>query len=198
MRRISWRMSSSQKEATTYLSQLAAGDARAADELFGLVYTELRSLAGSYLRGGGSQTLQPTALVHEAYLRMISADAGEGWSSRAHFLGVAAKAMRSVLVDHVRARGARKRGGELQRVPLDDLVEQLEQSGSDLVALDDALGALAELDSELARLVELRFFGGLTIEETAKVLEVSTATVERSWRTARLWLRARLGDGAPH
>lgn len=191
-------MSGTRSDATTYLNQLAAGDARAADELFGLVYTELRSLAGSYLRGGGAHTLQPTALVHEAYLRMISAEASTDWSGRAHFLGVAAKAMRSVLVDHVRARGASKRGGEAQRVPLDELVEQLEQSGSDLVALDDAMGVLAELDPELARVVELRFFGGLTIEEAASVLGVSTATVERSWRTARMWLRARLGDDAPH
>ncbi len=185
------------RDATVCLSELAAGDARAADELFGLVYAELRSLAGSYLRGGGPQTLQPTALVHEAYLRMIDSDGGAGWSSRAHFLGVAAKAMRSVLVDHVRAKRAHKRGGELARVPLDELVEQLEQTGSDLVSLDDALSSLAELDPQLAKLVELRFFGGLSIDETAKVLGVSTATVERSWRTARLWLRARLGDDAP-
>ncbi len=189
-------MDPARRDATVSLRELAAGDARAGDELFGLVYAELRSLAGSYLRGGGPQTLQPTALVHEAYLRMIDSDGGSGWSSRAHFVGVAAKAMRSVLVDHVRAKRAHKRGGELARVPLDELVEQLEQSGSDLVSLDDALSALADLDPQLAKLVELRFFGGLSIDETAKVLGVSTATVERSWRTARLWLRARLGEGA--
>jgi RNA polymerase sigma-70 factor (ECF subfamily) len=188
-------MASTSRDATRYLNELAAGDSRAADELFGLVYSELRSLAGSYLRGANpAQTLQPTALVHEAYLRMISAETPAGWENRAHFLGVAAKAMRSVIVDHVRAKRARKRGGEFQRVPIDDLVDDLEHSGADLVALDDALAALAQLDPELARLVELRFFGGLTIDETSKVLGVSTATVERSWRTARLWLRDRLGE----
>lgn len=190
-------MDPERRDATVSLNALAAGDPRAADELFGLVYAELRSLAGSYLRGGGPQTLQPTALVHEAYLRMIDSGGESGWSSRAHFVGVAAKAMRSVLVDHVRAKRAHKRGGELARVPLDDLVEQLEQTGSDLVSLDDALSSLAQLDPQLAKLVELRFFGGLSIDETSKVLGVSTATVERSWRTARLWLHARLGDGAP-
>lgn len=189
-------MAARNDDATRCLKALSAGDARAADELFQLVYGELRELAGGYLRGAAARTLQPTVLVHEAYLRMIDTPSGQEWSSRAHFLGVAAKAMRSVLVDHVRARNARKRGGEFERVPLDALVDELEQSGSDLVALDDALAALGELDHDLARLVELRFFGGLTIEETAKVLGVSTATVERSWRTARLWLHERLGPDA--
>jgi len=185
-------MSDVERNATRYLHEMSAGDPRAANELFHLVYAELRALAGSYLRGANpAQTLQPTALVHEAYLRMV--DVQDGWESRAHFLGVAAKAMRSVLVDHARAKGAEKRGGSRQRVPIDDLVDELEQAGADLVSLDDALQALAELDADLARLVELRFFGGLTIEETSKVLGSSTATVERSWRTARLWLRDRLG-----
>lgn len=188
-------MSDQTREATVCLDRLRAGDARAADELFRLVYVELRALAGSFMRGANpAQTLQPTALVHEAFLRLVSADEQAGWESRAHFLGVAAKAMRSVLVDHARAKHAQKRGGEHNRVPLDLLIDELEDTGSDLVSLDDALMSLAELDPELARLVELRFFGGLTIEETAKVMGVSTATVERSWRTARLWLRERIGE----
>ncbi|MCC7011333.1 MAG: sigma-70 family RNA polymerase sigma factor [Planctomycetes bacterium] len=182
------------RDATTFLARSRAGDPRAADELFRLVYAELRALAGNYMRGvNPAQTLQPTALVHEAFLRMVSAEQAEGWESRAHFLGVAAKAMRSVLVDHARAKHAQKRGGAQNRVALDGLIEELEHTGSDLVSLDDALSALAEVDDELARVVELRFFGGLTIEETAKVMGISTATVERAWRTARLWLRDRLG-----
>jgi RNA polymerase sigma factor (TIGR02999 family) len=181
------------RDATVHLARLRAGDARAADDLFRLVYEELRGLAGRYLAGAnGAPTLQPTALVHEAFVRLVHAEPGDGYASRAHFMGVAAKAMRSVLVDHVRAKRAQKRGGAFERVPLDDLVDELEQQASDLVALDDALVALAELDPDLARLVELRFFGGLSIEETARVLGTSTATVERSWRTARTWLRDRL------
>jgi RNA polymerase sigma factor (TIGR02999 family) len=186
-------MSSPTAEATVFLRRLNAGDARAADELLPLVYAELRSLAANYMdRGRGSHTLQPTALVHEAFLRMIVGEEVGQWQSRAHFLGVAAKAMRSVLVDHARAKHAHKRGGSAERVALDGLVEQLEAQTSDLVSLDDALSELAQVDAELARVVELRFFGGLTIEETANVMETSNSTVERAWRTARLWLRDRL------
>lgn len=186
-------MVSRQGEATVCLARLCRGDRAAGDELFRLVYGELREMAGGFMRRGQKgETLQPTALVHEAFLRLVEGEPAEGWESRAHFLGVAAKAMRSVLVDHVRAKQAQKRGGSSARVPLDDLVDELQQSGSDLVSLDDALQALAQLDGELARVVELRFFGGLTIEETARVMGISTATVERAWRTARLWLRDRL------
>ncbi|MCE9595642.1 MAG: sigma-70 family RNA polymerase sigma factor [Planctomycetes bacterium] len=185
-------MATPSTDATVFLRRLSAGDPRAADELLPLVYSELRAVAGSYMNRD-AHTLQPTALVHEAFLRMVAAEEVAQWQSRAHFMGVAAKAMRSVLVDHARAKHATKRGGSAERVALDGLVEQLEAQSSDLVAVDDALARLAGVDPELARVVELRFFGGLTIDETARVMETSTATVERAWRTARLWLREQLG-----
>jgi RNA polymerase sigma factor (TIGR02999 family) len=179
-------------DATVFLERLRAGDAAAGQELFRLVYAELHALAGRVLSGAdAARTLQPTALVHEAYLRMV-ASKRDAFENRSHFMGVAARAMRSVLVDHVRSKRTQKRGGAANRVPLDDLVLELEQQATDLLALDEALVALAELDADLARLVEVRFFGGLSIAEAAKVLGVSTATVERDWRTARLWLRERL------
>jgi len=177
---------------TLLLQRMGRGDRGAAEELFGILYDELRRRAAGIMSGQAGQTLQPTAVVHEAWLKL-----GEGdWESRGHFLGVAAKAMRSVLVDHARARRAEKRSGGGSRVGLDQVLLAYEERALDLVGLDEALGRLEAFDPELARLVELRFFGGLSIAETAEVLGRSTATIERSWRTARSFLRVELGDEA--
>lgn len=157
------------------------------------VYAELRDLAHRYLsveRPG--HTLQPTALVHEAYLR-ISAQTSRLALDRAELIAAAAGAMRLVLVDHARRRRAEKRGGSARRVPLDDVLASYEERAIDLVAVDDALQRLTNVDPDLARLVELRFFGGLSEEDIASVLGVSARTVRRGWRTARLWLARELG-----
>ncbi len=184
-------------EATRLLSAVEAGESGAAEKLLPLVYGELRSIAEGLMGGERrDHTLQPTALVHEAYVRLIEG-AGRGpWSSRSHFVRVAARAMRNVLVDHARSRSAQKRGGG-RRIEhaLDLALGELEKNVPDLVALDAALERLERLDEPLARIVELRFFGGLTIEETASVLGVSAPTVERGWRVARMWLRTELSGG---
>lgn len=182
---------------TRLLQRLADGQSEAADELLPLVYTELRALAAGYMAQERRQhTLQATALVHEAWLRIQKdADGGEPWQNRAHFLGVAARAMRRVLIDHARRRGAEKRGGERARLPLDEALELFEEHGPDLLTLDEALQRLAATDAELARIVELRFFAGASNGEIAEALGVSTRTVERGWKVAQAWLRAELGDG---
>jgi RNA polymerase sigma factor (TIGR02999 family) len=181
----------SQHEVTRLLIQLTDGDHAALDELLSLVYSELRRLAASYLRRERQgHTLQPTALVHEAYLRLID-QTQVRWQNRAHFFGVAAQMMRRILVDHARQQQAEKRGGEFQKFSLDDMNINLDVSGeraSNLVALDEALERLAALDPQKARVVELRFFGGLSVEETAEVLGVSAPTVKRQWRMAKAWL----------
>lgn len=180
----------------TLLQRMDGGERAAADELYTLLYDELRQRAGRMLGAVAGQTLQPTAVVHEAWLRVKGA--GEQFANRAHFLGVAAKAMRSVLVDHARMKRADKRGAGRARVPLDDAVQLFETRVPDLVELDDLLARLSEVDATLARVVELRFFAGLSIEETARALNLSTATVERGWRTARAWLRVALsGEAEP-
>jgi RNA polymerase sigma-70 factor (ECF subfamily) len=154
-----------------------------------LVYAELRRTAARYLRRERSgHTLQPTALVHEAYVRLID-QRDVQWQNRAHFLGFAAQVMRHILVDHARAHSAGKRGGGAARVTLSEALVVPEERDVDLVALDDALTALAALNAQQARAVELRYFGGLSIEEAAEVLGVSTATVRRDWTVARAWLR---------
>jgi RNA polymerase sigma factor (TIGR02999 family) len=140
--------------------------------------------------GPKGHTLQPTALVHEAWMRLVGGRAG--FDGREHFLAVAARAMRSVLVDHARRRRSQKRGGEGQRLPLDNVLPVYEER-ADLVALDEALNRLSVVDERRAQVVELRFFGGLTIEETAQTLKSSTATVQRNWQMARLWLLNELG-----
>ena len=182
------------KTATTrLLERMRAGDARAAGELAPLVYSELHEIAERCMREQrGGHTLQPTALVHEAWLRI--AGPGAGFDDRAHFLAVAARAMRNLLVDHARARSAEKRGRRAEISPADALVAVFEQRSLDLVAIDAALEKLARIDVELLRVVELRFFAGLSIAETATVLGVSTPTVERSWRSARAWLRREVPD----
>jgi RNA polymerase sigma factor (TIGR02999 family) len=180
---------------TDLLRAWAAGDQAALDELLPLVYDELRRQARRYMRAQPSgHTLQTTALVHEAYLRLVG-QSHVDWQSRAHFLGVASKAMRSILVDHARARRAAKRGGTARAVTLDEaggVPDAGSQRGVDVLALDEALARLAELDLRKSQLVELRYFGGLGIEEAAVVLGVSPATVKREWTTARAWLRREL------
>jgi RNA polymerase sigma-70 factor, ECF subfamily len=166
-----------------------------ADALMPLVYAELRRLAAHYLRGERpGQTLQPTALVHEAYLKLLK-DRPERWQNRAHFCAIAAHAMRQILIERARARDALKRGGGQPRVTFDEgLNAAAPQQSIDIVALDAALDRLAELDASQARIVELRFFGGLSIEETADALDISPATVKRHWAVARAWLAKEL-DG---
>lgn len=178
-------------EVTRLLNAAQAGDASALDRLFPLVYDELRALAHRQ-RGGwrGQQTLNTTALVHEAYLRLQ--DSSGGFENRAHFLGVAAKAMRHILVDYARRQNAQKRGGDQHRVDMDAPGLALRSPDgpalADLVSLDAALDKLAEHDARAARIVECRFFADMTIEETAAVVGVSTPTVKRSWRMAQAWL----------
>jgi RNA polymerase sigma factor (TIGR02999 family) len=178
--------------ATVILQRLGQGDAGAEAELLALVYAELRGMADAELRGERvDHTLQATALVHEAWLRLVDGSATD-WTGRAHFYGAAARAMRQVLVDHARARGAAKRGGGRARTPLDESLALYESRALDVLALDEALQRLAAADARAARIVELRFFGGLEIAEIAAALDVSVPTVERSWRMARAWLRAEL------
>jgi RNA polymerase sigma factor (TIGR02999 family) len=178
---------------TDLLQAWAAGDEGALDALLPLVYDDLRRQARRYMRAQPSgHTLQTTALVHEAYLRLFGQSAVE-WKGRAHFFGVAAKAMRSILVDHARARIAAKRGGASRAVTLEDAGGIAgPQVGVDVLALHDALERLAEVDGRKSQLVELRYFGGLGIDEAAAVLGVSPATVKREWTTARAWLRREL------
>jgi RNA polymerase sigma factor (TIGR02999 family) len=183
----------STQSVTDLLQAWASGNQAALDELLPLVYDELRRQARRYMRAQpAGHTLQTTALVHEAYLRLVDQSAVE-WKSRAHFFGVASKAMRSILVDHARARNAAKRGGSARAITLDDAggIAGV-QASVDVLALDEALGRLAQLDERKSKLVELRYFGGLGIDEAAAVLAVSPATVKRDWTTARAWLRREL------
>ncbi len=167
----------------------------ALDALFPLVYDELRRLAGAYLRRERpDHTLQPTALVHEAYFRLVG-QRNVDWRNRAQFLGVAASMMRRVLVNYSEERAAQKRGGGATLVALESTVEFLEAQDVDVLALDQALTALAAVDPRGSRVVELRFFGGLNVEETAEVLGTSPATVKRDWSLARAWLRRALAAG---
>jgi len=168
------------------------GDAAGLDALFPLVYDELHALAARYLRGERpDHTLQPTALVHEAYMRLTDQRCVD-WSNRAQFFGIAAETMRRILVNHAHAHRAAKRGGGATPVTLDDAGLAAEAPDVDLVALDEALTALAGLDARQARVVELRYFAGLSIEETADVLAISPATVKREWSVARAYLNREL------
>ena len=182
-------MSTSQpKEVTQLLIQLTEGNRTVLDELLPLIYSELRSLAANYLRRERSgHTLQPTALVHKAYMRMVDQTRVQ-WQNRAHFFGVAAQMMRRILVDHARANAAEKRGGDAQKFSLDENIDVSGERAAELVSLDEALRRLAEIDPQKSRVVELRFFGGLSVEETAEVLGVSAPTVKRHWRMAKAWL----------
>ncbi|RJP39914.1 MAG: sigma-70 family RNA polymerase sigma factor [Phycisphaerales bacterium] len=184
------------EDATNGLLQMRHRDETAERELFQRIYDELRRLAGRQMRGQpGHHTLQTTALAHEAYLRLIDQSRVDV-ADRGRFLGIAARAMRSVLVDHARRRTAEKRGGRSRRLPLDEALDAFEARSADLAQLDDALGELAEINLRRAHVVELKFFGGMTHEEVAAFLGISLRTVEREWRLARAWLRRRLEDGA--
>jgi RNA polymerase sigma-70 factor, ECF subfamily len=181
---------------TELLRAWADGDDGALERLTPLVETELRRLARAYMRRERrGHTLQTTALVNEAFLRLTDARRVR-FQDRAHFLGISARLMRRVLVDHARSRGYQKRGGGAQRVTLDEGLAKTPEIALDVVALDRALSALAEVDARKSRMVELRFFGGLSVEETAEVLGVSADTVKRDWRLAKLWLLRELeGEG---
>jgi RNA polymerase sigma factor (TIGR02999 family) len=177
---------------TQLLVKWSDGDKTALDRLVPLVYDELHKLAGAYLRRERHNiTLEPTALVNEAYVRLVGQQ-GASWQNRTQFFGMAAKLMRNILVDHARKRGAARRGGDQYRISLTKAERVAGKPDVDLVALDDALTLLAATHPEHSRVIELRFFGGLTIEETADVLGLSHATVERQWRFAKAWLRREL------
>ena len=181
-------------EVTRLLRDANAGDRRAAGELLPLVYTELRALARRKMRSERSDhTLQATSLVHEAYLRLIGDDpAAQNFAGRAHFFAAAAEAMRRILVDRARRRQRQRHGGAHQRVDLDDAALTLDHPPQELLDLDDALAALAAENPQRAELVKLRFFAGLTIDQAAEALNISTATAERHWTYARAWLYRRM------
>jgi RNA polymerase sigma-70 factor (ECF subfamily) len=184
-----------QQSVTELLVRWGQGNKAALDELMPVVYQELRRLAQNYLsdeRRG--HTLQTTALVHEAYLRLVD-QRSVNWQNRAQFFGVAAQMMRRILINHAVDRQAKKRQGYATKVSLDEAVSFFEQREVDLMALDEALNGLAALDTEQARIVELRFFTGLTIEEVAEVMGLSPATIKREWESAKLWLRRQLSRG---
>ena len=183
---------------TQILAEATGGDRTAAARLMEMVYEELRALAGAAFRGQpAAHTLQPTALVHEAFVR-ITDRTGVHFKDRAHFFAVCAAVMRSILADYARRRGARKRGGDRERVALSGIETPSGTEEIDVFALDEALGRLAELSERQARIVEYRFFTGMTVEQVARVMNVSVSTVEADWRMARAWLSVELskGDGS--
>ena len=181
---------------TETLAQLGEGDETAPARLMPLVYEELRSIAAGYLaRAHSTVSLQPTVLVHEAYLRLVD-ESGIKWQGRAHFRAVAAQAMHHILVDHMRSRLSAKRGGDWRKITLDEGQAVLPERTVDLLALDEALTALAGNDARQCQIVVFRFFGGMTTKEIAHVLGVSSRTVEEDWRMARAWLHRRLSGGA--
>ena len=183
----------SMDDVTQILFKIESGDQNASEELLPLVYAELRSLAASRMsRERTDQTLQPTALVHEAYIRLVGAHTTQHWDSRGHFFAAAAEAMRRILVDAARQRNALKRGGDRQRIELPELAEIAQTNHLDLLALDEALCQLEQEQPKKAQLVKLRFFAGRSLEETAKYLGVSRATAQRDWALARAWLYGRL------
>lgn len=186
----------SPKEVTQLLADWSHGDQSALDRLMPLVYDELRRLAHRHMaRERGQHTLQTTALVNEAYLRLVE-QKDVHWQNRAHFFAIAAQMMRRILIDYARKRGYAKRGGGAPHVPLDEAAVLSEERAANLIALDDALNSLAALDPQQCRVVELRFFGGLTVEETAAVLGLSVDKVKREWSTAKAWLAKQMSEGA--
>ncbi|MEP7212391.1 MAG: sigma-70 family RNA polymerase sigma factor [Acidobacteriota bacterium] len=182
-------MSQEPQEITQMLLELTDGNEEVVNQILPHIYDELRRLASSYLRRERSNhTLQPTALVHEAYMKLIDQSRVK-WQNRAHFFGIAAQVMRRILMDHARKHTAEKRGGDAELLPIEEEILIVSHDKSaELIALDDALQQLAEMDERKARIVELRYFGGLSIEETAEVLRVSVPTVNREWRMAKAWL----------
>ena len=174
-------------DVTALLRDWCHGNEAVREQLFGLVYDAMRKMARSHLRRErADHTLQPTALVHEAYLRLID-QKGTEWQNRAQFLGIASQMMRRILIDHARAKKAERRGGGIVAVTFDDALRQI-QTDEDLIRIHEALDDLARVDPAGARIVELRYFGGLTIEETAEVMKTSASTVKREWTAARTWL----------
>jgi len=183
----------SSQSVTQLLIEASAGDQDALNALFPIVYTEMRRLAAAYLRRERGHTLQSTALVHEAYLRLI--DQRVSWRNRAHFFGIAAQTMRRILLDHAKRKAAAKRGGGQLTLRLDDAVLAENDRNLNVIALDRALSQLEKLDPIRSRIVEMRFFGGLSNEETAEVLGVSAPTVQRQWAGARAWLFQMMKSG---
>ena len=182
------------EEVTRLLIEWKRGNQAAVDLLVPLVYDEMRRLAESYLRDErAAATLQPTALVHEAYLRLVGQNLPD-WESRSHFFGVAAHLMRQILVDHARRQKSGKRGGGAAKAALDEALSFAPERSSEIVALDDALEALAKVDERKCRIVELRFFGGFSVEETAQALGISVATIGREQRLAEAWLHRELSS----
>jgi RNA polymerase sigma factor (TIGR02999 family) len=182
-------------EITALLAEWRNGDKAALDRLISLLYPELHQIASYYLRGeSGVQTLQSTALIHEAYLRLVGRSEHD-WQSRAHFIGVAAQIMRNLLVDRARARVAQKRGGGALTLSLDESIDAPVSPNMDMLAVDQALTELTRVDPQQGRIVELRFFGGLTNEEAAEVLGISTSTVKRDWNMAKAWMYRELTAG---
>jgi len=186
----------SSSQITELLVRWRGGDREALDSLLPLVYDELRRIARHYLQGERpGHTLQSTSLVNEAYVRMVAQDFPQ-WQNRAHFFAVAAQLMRQILVDHARNHRASKRGGDVYKVSLDEAGDQPQATDVDIVALDDALNNLAAMDPQQSKVVELKFFAGLSIEDTAEVLGISASTVKRDWITARAWLYRELDRGS--
>jgi RNA polymerase sigma factor (TIGR02999 family) len=185
-------------QITQLLQSWSHGDEAAIDKLMPLVYDELHAMARRYMfNEKPGHTLQATALVNEAYLRLVNAS-GADWQNRTHFFAVSAQVMRRILVDWARSRQAAKRGNDVPALALDEALTVPLDTGMDIVAVDDALKALSLLDSRKSQIVELRFFGGLSVKETAEVLKVSEETVHRDWRLAKSWLRRELGKEQPH
>lgn len=177
---------------TNLLIDLSNGKRDVVDELLPLIYDELKRVAANYLRRERQDhTLQPTALVNEAYMKMVDITQ-VSWQNKAHFIGVAANQMRRILVDHARQHNAQKRGGEFHILTLNEEIDKSDEQSADLIALDDALTELAKMDAVKAKIVELRYFGGLTTEETAEVLGVSPITVKRHWKMTKAWLYGEL------
>lgn len=182
---------SNQHEITKVLQSWSEGDEQAVEHLFPLVYEELRRLARSFLRKErGEHTLQPTALVHEAYLKLV--DQNVSWQNRAHFYAISAKIMRRILVNYAREHNAEKRGGGHQRISLDETKEISQKKTLDVLVLDEALNKLEQFDERKCRVVEMRFFGGLSEKEISEVLKVSEKTIRRDWSLAKLWLHREL------
>ncbi len=183
-------------DVTQLLNAIERGERQAAEQLLPLVYAELRQLAAQrLLRETPGQTLQATALVHEAYVRLVGDEQAERWDHRGHFFAAAAEAMRRILIENARRKQSLKRGGQMERVDLDNAEPAARDRDEELLALDEALQKFATLDPRKAELVQLRYFGGLTSEQAAKVLGISVATAERDWTYARAWLRCELQPG---
>jgi RNA polymerase sigma factor (TIGR02999 family) len=183
-------------DVTGLLAQWRSGDSDALNKLMPLVYDELRKLAKRYMRSEREgHTLQHTALVHEAYLQLVQMDIS--WNDRAHFFAIAARAMRRILVDHARARNRGKRGGEIEKISLDEIADVSSGSSVDILDLDRALDRLSEFDSRKSEIIELHYFGGLTHEEMGEVIGVSSTTIDRELRLAKAWITRELGKSGP-